>query len=410
MLRGQKTQLSFLKTKIPNFSVIKISSLKSKNFCTSTSTSQQNPEYSQLDEVKNITEFKEGLKFLNEGKFQEAEGHLKECLKIFKNINQTETYSYMYIMKKYTQALFYGNKLEECEKMLKASIQQSKTVFSTRPELTFPFYRNILAFYTYTDISKASVLVDELHTDSGALRHKKYFAYAAGAIKLLNSEYSAARAYMSTTMEHGDLPIEYQAGNMHNLALLNNEMIRDCDAVEDEDLRTKWRKEFDFPNSKIAEKEGFVFYKQALAKYELEMPGIERSDKEKELLKHFLFKQDQLAPEELTEEEENLLVNSFKSKESGLTMTTLAETLFEKGKEYERHTAFWLKAGIKHYENYEKENIARHLIIFALFYSQLGQSMYAEGLYRKAIEILKNVKVVKVIKIKKVIFKLGLFF
>jgi hypothetical protein len=67
---------------------------------------------------------------------------------------------------------------------------------------------------------------------------------------------------------------------------------------------------------------------------------------------------------------------------------------FEKGHQKERQTAFWLKAGIKHYENFAKEDIARHLIIFALFYSQLGQTMYAEGLYRKSIEILKNVNVV----------------
>ena len=109
------------------------------------------------------------------------------------------------------------------------------------------------------------------------------------------------------------------------------------------------------------------------------------------MLKHFLYSQDHLAPEDLNEEEENLLVSSFRCNQSGLTMTNIAEALFEKGKEKERQTAFWLKAGIKHYENFEKENIARHLIVFALFYSQLGQSLYAEGLYRKAIELLKNV-------------------
>ena len=360
-----------------------------------TSISTENESQSQdtndeLNHVKNIAEFKEGLSFLNEGKFGEAESHLKECLKIFKNINQTESYSYMYVMKKYTQALFYGQKLEECEKTMKAAIQLSKSVFANRPELTFPYYRNLLAFYTYTDLAKASVLVDELHVESGALRHKKYFAVAAGAIKLLNNEYLAARAYMNTAMEPGDLPAEYQAFNMHNLALLNNEMIRDCDAVSEDELQVKWRRDFDFPNSQIAEKESFVLYKQALAKFELET-GIERNDKEKELLKHFLYSQDHLAPEDLNEEEENLLVSSFRSNQSGLTMTNIAEALFEKGKETERQTAFWLKAGIKHYENFEKENIARHLIVFALFYSQLGQSLYAEGLYRKAIELLKNV-------------------
>ncbi len=35
--------------------------------------------------------------------------------------------------------------------------------------------------------------------------------------------------------------------------------------------------------------------------------------------------------------------------------------------------------------------MARHLVLFALFYSELGQTLIAEGLYRKSIELLKNV-------------------
>ena len=69
--------------------------------------------------------------------------------------------------------------------------------------------------------------------------------------------------------------------------------------------------------------------------------------------------------------------------------------MFEQGKEYEKATAFWLKLGIKHYEKCDMGNISRHLIIFALLYSQLGQTLIAEGLYRKAIDILKNVRFIK---------------
>jgi hypothetical protein len=344
-----------------------------------------------LNRIKNISEFKQGLIFINEGKFDQAEVHFSECLKIFKNINQTESFSYIYIMKKYTQSLFYQKKLEECEKALKASIELSKIVFQQKEELTFPYYRNLLAFYTYTDIQKASVLIDNLNLETSEdSKQKKYFFFAAGAIKMLNNEYNSARSYMNKTMAIGDIPVEFQAYNMHNYALLNCEMKKDCDMVETEEARTKWKKEFNFADGDIAEKESILLYKQALAKLELEHFKGTRSDAEVKLLSQFLYSQNEIL--ENPNQDEELLSNSFKSNLSGLTMTNLSEIFFEKGKEKELQTAFWLKAGIKHYENYEKENIARHLIIFALFYSQLGQTMFAEGLYRKSIELLKNVK------------------
>ena len=340
-------------------------------------------------QVKNIAEFKEGILHLQEGKFDQAETHFKECLKIFKSINQTETMSYLFVLKKYIQALFYSKKIKECESALHASLEISKNIFKEKPELTFPFYRNILAFYTYTDIAKCSELIDSYlsNEDSVVNKHRKFFYFAGGAIKLLNNEFNVARTYMNYTISLPDLPIEYQAYNMHNMALLNNEMIRDCEMLSVEEQK-KWRKDFNLADSKIAERESCILYKQALAKLELEKGEIPRDEKELTAIKSFLYSQIEI-PEK--EEDEQLLANAFKNPTSGLTMTNVAEMFFEKGKEKDRQTAFWLKSGIKHYENYEKENIARHLIVFALFYSQLGQTMYAEGLYRKAIELLKNV-------------------
>jgi hypothetical protein len=265
----------------------------------------------------------------------------------------------------------------------------SKSLFKEKPELTFPSYRNILAFYTYTDIAKCSELIDSYLSNEDAVlnKHKKFFYFAGGAIKLLNNEYSTARTYMNYSMSLPDLPIEFQAYNMHNMALLNNEMIRDYEMLSEEE-KEKFTKNLNFADPKIAEKESFIFYKQTLAKLELEKGDILRDEKELIALKTFLYSQNEIPDKE---EDEQTLVNAFKNPNSGLTMTNLSEMFFEKGKEKERQTAFWLKTGIKHYENYEKENIARHLIIFALFYSQLGQTMYAEGLYRKAIELLKTV-------------------
>jgi len=98
-----------------------------------------------------------------------------------------------------------------------------------------------------------------------------------------------------------------------------------------------------------------------------------------------------------TEENNTKLISEFQSKMSGLSLTALSEFYFEKGAEFEKQAAFWLKLGIKYYEKYEPENVARHLIIFALLYSQMEQTLIAEGLYRKSLEILKNVKYIVII-------------
>ena len=49
-----------------------------------------------------------------------------------------------------------------------------------------------------------------------------------------------------------------------------------------------------------------------------------------------------------------------------------------------------MKLGLKYYDKHEPNNIARHLILFALFYSQLGQTLMAVGLYRKGLSLLQN--------------------
>jgi hypothetical protein len=164
---------------------------------------------------------------------KKSEEHFKECLKILKNTNQTETVAYTYVLKKYTQTLFLNHKYEECENYLKASIQIAQNIFKNTPnEFLFPYYRNLLAFYTYTDIAKADSYVMNLLNQESVKKSSvyKFFLYSGGSIMLMNEKFKEAKDMMDKAGEF-NLPKVYEGYNLHNMSLLIYEMGRVHDGL-----------------------------------------------------------------------------------------------------------------------------------------------------------------------------------
>jgi len=375
----------------------------SQFFSSAASTETENsPKQDDLTQLKQLQEFKSGMNSLSVGNLKEADYHLRECLKIFKSINQTNTVSYIYILKKYSQVLFYLKRFDDCEKTIKASIELAKEIFKNKRELVFPYERNLIAFYTHTNISQASNYIDKFEEEvlENPDNKIKLFTFASGAIKLLNAEYNAARDKMNQFIGYENVSSEFKAYNLHNMAVLNSAVKQDYEetmqnATEPNNVGKSFLEKYGLNSDMdVVNNEILLLNKQALAELELDISSssrslsnkFERTAEETDILKQFLLSQNDLPKKE----HEEGISTSFKHINSGLTITNIAEAFFEQGKDYEKQTAFWLKTGLKHYEKYEKENIARHLIIFSLFYSQLGQTMYAEGLYRNAIEMLKS--------------------
>lgn len=54
----------------------------------------------EITEIKNIKEYSDALTHLEEGKYNEAELKLKECLSFLKHSNSTETLGYNHILRK----------------------------------------------------------------------------------------------------------------------------------------------------------------------------------------------------------------------------------------------------------------------------------------------------------------------
>jgi hypothetical protein len=199
-------------------------------------------------------------------------------------------------------------------------------------------YRNMLAFYTYTDITKASNYLDtEFNVNNeylGSSFHK-YISFASGPVKFMNKEYKQAKEFMNKTMDHKDLSHHLQAFNLHNLALVNIELKREYELLDNQ-FKEAWKKnnEYDEKEIEITEKKSLVLYKQALAKLELEN-GETIEEEAKKLLFGFLYSESNI-PTNLNEQQENVLIQSFKNPYSGITITNVAEMFFEKGKEFEK--------------------------------------------------------------------------
>lgn len=55
-----------------------------------------------------------------------------------------------------------------------------------------------------------------------------------------------------------------------------------------------------------------------------------------------------------------------------------------------KHTSFWFAVGLKFHENHETELLIRHLTLLAIFYHAQEQTMIAEGLFRRALDMSKD--------------------
>lgn len=131
------------------------------------------------------------------------------------------------------------------------------------------------------------------------------------------------------------------------------------------------------------DREGLIYMKQAVLKYQT------ISNNADEELNKFLLSEN-FYPYDKSMQEIDGLISLFDNniKVSGKTITNLTEAFFELGEFYLKESGFWMKIGLKDREN---PNLARHLVICALIYSQLGQTLIAEGMYRQSLEYLNKV-------------------
>lgn len=281
----------------------------------------------------------------------------------------------------------------------------AKKIFSEYPEIVYQYKRNLLAFYLHTDIETADSNINELLNDKNSNYHR-YFIYASGSIKHLGGKLVEAKDFYDLALTMDLTPI-YEANILSNLAVLKAQVLRELKAFKKSttEENNQLAKEF-FENHKSLficqnydeldihnELLGVVLmFKQALYKYEVEQPrflakhnntDFVETDEIKKL--SIFLSNDMFLPED-SDATQTLAL--FKNNEDTLkTISNLTEILFEFGEKYVKASGFWMKLGL---QNQKSEMIPRHLVLCALIYSQLGQTVIAEGLYRKSLDMLKD--------------------
>ncbi len=336
---------------------------------------------------------------LKENKFIAAVDNFKECAKILKHSNHTHNAGYLTVLNKLSQSLYLSNNIKECNQILKSSLEHSSNVFQDKPELIFTFQRNLLSFYTVTDINSASSLVDKFLLDKASPFYR-YYVYANGPIKLLKGEYSIAKDYLDLALRN-QMTQTYEGNIYNNLAVLKWQIINSIKSLKAADKEHKLAEEFFYKNRNCfenkdfnsldiekEEEECFMLFKKALIKYDIEKESQDKdnnADDEKQTFSSFCLSND-LFPKDANIEQKILPLFSHINL-SSKTITNITEKLFERGDQYLKASGFWMKAGLQNKINH---NLPRHLIICSLIYSQLGQTMIAEGMYRSSIELLKS--------------------
>ena len=85
---------------------------------------------------------------------------------------------------------------------------------------------------------------------------------------------------------------------------------------------------------------------------------------------------------------------SLKNKLSGLSLTNIAEIYIERLEPeviFKQAGSNWLRVALKLYESFDKVDAGRTLTLVGLLLRAKDNNLHAEGLLRKALDLLKNV-------------------
>lgn len=99
----------------------------------------------------------------------------------------------------------------------------SSNIFSEKPQAMFQYKNNLLTFYLFTNISKASTLVDNYLKERNS-PFFRYFVYQGIAVKILNEEYVKAKELIDTC-QASELTSVYEGYLQNNYAILKLQII-----------------------------------------------------------------------------------------------------------------------------------------------------------------------------------------
>lgn len=99
-----------------------------------------------------------------EKNYDESEYYLKEGLKAIKGAGEEKSLGYQFLLKRLAYVSFQNKKYTESEKYFRIAANMIP-IITQDPSLIFNSQKNLLTFYTYTNLDKAQEQVNKIRKD-----------------------------------------------------------------------------------------------------------------------------------------------------------------------------------------------------------------------------------------------------
>eukprot|EP00347_Sterkiella_histriomuscorum_P014449 403360823 len=339
-------------------------------------------EYEQ-NNVMGLKEYEQAVKHMYVQNYGEAAAYFKECLRILKKDNQEKTLSYLYVLKRLAYSTYKEHKYDESEKYFKVCNQLSQIV-TKNPANHFSAQKNLLIYYTYTNLDKALDLGNRLMADIDDTLpvYSKELCFLTGKHSKIKSKLIALR-YDTQSL------IQILAYTLNNLACTSWFHIKEVSKTKTIPEMTK-EKESALQDSKHIVS-NFKDCIEILEDLHHDKNSLKRSVDELQLLQSLVSK-DHTIPKDYSFDNEELYFTLLKSKEEGKALSNISEYLLETEsfKGDSRNAGFWFRLGMKYFETIDPQHMDRHLILLGLFYASNGKLVTAQDIYSQALDKMRD--------------------
>lgn len=183
--------------------------------------------------ILGLNEYKESAKLTQEKKYSQSAAYLKEALSILKRAKQEKSIGYLYLLKKLAHVSYLDCKYADAEKYFEVATKLVPHA-TKNPSNDFNTHKNLLIFYTYTNLEKAEKYAGQLLQKSDELLplHHKELLFMVANIQLLNGVHGDAKDYYRQLLKMNCNP-ELKAQVLNNLAFSSWMHLIDIKKMED---------------------------------------------------------------------------------------------------------------------------------------------------------------------------------
>lgn len=341
------------------------------------------PNLMTEQDLAGITSFKEGIQQLKELDFENAAKSFKIALKEIKASGLDKSSSYLYALNRLAYANLKLSNFKSADKYYKITEDMLKLV----PDLEnngFMFYENLLNFYMKTDFERAEKLISRMIDLDFSGETYKRILFCQANLSWLKEDYSKAiEGYQTVIKMSPNLLLKGQV--LNNLAMAN--IYRYTHEAKLDKLSSDAETGYNYVITNF--KESIKTF-ESLPSSATASTNLMDNKQIKEDMISLIWETDQLVPENYNPVLEDKYLGYITNRHSGKVITNLCELLLTKKGVSPVAISFWFKIGLSLYKNHAPNDISRHALLLATFYSANGDLNTAHMLFRNTLATLPS--------------------